>query len=91
MFLSMSMPRENVLLIVFVFHLKIYFVGGATDAGLSSAIRIKQPFSGNVMKGLLRAFKNLLTSNYPAVVLPLATRGLARRLLYGVSLVFLLK
>lgn len=85
MFLSVSMPRENVLLIVFVFHLKIYFVGGATDAGLSSA------FSGNVMKDLLRAFKNLLTSNYPAVVLPLATRGLARRLLYGISLVFLLK
>ena len=65
--------------------------GGATDAGLSSAIRIKQPFSGNVIKDLLRALKNLLTSNYPAVVLPLATRGLARRLLCGISLVFFLK
>jgi len=85
------MLRENVLLMVFVFCLKIYFVGGATDAGLSSAIRIKQPFSGNVIKDLLGAFKNLLTSSYPAVVSPLVTRGLARWLLCGISLVFLLK
>ena len=91
MFLSISMPHENVLLMVFVFCLQIYFVGGATDAGLSSAIRIKHPFSGNVINDLLRAFENLLTNNYPAVVLPLATRGLDRRLLCGISLVFLLK
>ena len=89
MFLSILIPRENVLLMVFIFCLKI--VGGATDAGLSSAIRIKQPFSGNVIKDPLWTFKNLLTSNYTAVVLPLATRGLARRLLCGISLVFLLK
>ncbi|CAH3163396.1 unnamed protein product [Porites lobata] len=42
---------------------------GANDACLGSGIRIKQPFSANRIGDLLQAFKNLLTSNYPAACL----------------------
>lgn len=63
------MPVNNLLLVVFVSFVKVYFVVGANDACLGSGIRIKQPFSANRIGDLLQAFKNLLTSNYPAACL----------------------
>ena len=65
------MPINNLLLVVFVYFIKVYFVVGASDACLGSGIRIKQPFSANGIGDLLQAFKNLLTSNYPAACLTL--------------------
>ena len=62
------MPVNNLLLVVFVSFVKVYFVVGANDACLGSGIRIKQPFSANRIGDLLQAFKNLLTSNYPAII-----------------------
>lgn len=64
------MPVNNLLLVVFVSFVKVYFVVGANDACLGSGIRIKQPFSANRIGDLLQAFKNLRQATIQLLVSP---------------------